>query len=171
MLYYSKIFGCDTNNGDGFRVTLFVSGCTLNCKNCHNKDSQNFIYGSLYTKETEDKIIELMSKDYIRGFSLIGGEPFDNIDGHALIELLKRIKQTYPNKTIYCWSGYTFEELLKNPTAIKLLEYIDMLRDGRYVEKLKDLNQYLQGSTNQRYINCKKSLKQNKTIEFDWRTT
>lgn len=164
---YSKIFSCDTNNGDGFRVTLFVSGCTLNCKNCHNKDAQNFTYGNLYTKKTEDKIIELMSKDYIRGFSLLGGEPFDNLIDNTLIALLKRIKQTYPNKTIYCWSGYTFEELLEKPNAIKLLKYIDMLRDGRYIEELKDLNQYLQGSTNQRYINCSESIKQNKTIEFD----
>ena len=168
---YSKIFSCDTNNGDGFRVSLFVSGCTLNCKNCHNKDAQNFTYGNTYTKETEDKIIELMSKEYIRGFSLLGGEPFDNLTDNTLIKLLRRIKQTYPSKTIYCWSGYTFEELLINPNAIKLLKYVDMLRDGRYMEELKDLNQYLQGSTNQRYINCRESIKQNKIIEFDWRTT
>ena len=168
-MFYSQIFSCDTNNGDGFRVTLFVSGCTLNCKNCHNKDAQNFTYGNLYTKKTEDKIIELMSKEYIRGFSLLGGEPFDNLIDDTLIKLLKRIKQTYPNKTIYCWSGYTFENLLIRPNAIELLQYIDMLRDGRYIEELKNLNQYLQGSTNQRYINCRESIKQNKTVEFDWR--
>lgn len=168
-MFYSKIFSCDTNNGDGFRVTLFVSGCTLNCKNCQNKDAQNFTYGNLYTKETEDDIIELMSKEYIRGFSLLGGEPFDNLIDDTLIKLLKRIKQTYSNKTIYCWSGYTFENLSIRPNAIELLQYIDMLRDGRYIEELKDLNQYLQGSTNQRYINCRESIKQNKTVEFDWR--
>lgn len=166
---YSKIFACDTNNGDGFRTSLFVSGCTLHCGNCQNKLAQDFKYGQAYAQETEDNIINLMSKPYIRGLSLLGGEIFDNLKSGDLLQLVKRVQKTYPNKTIYCWSGYTFEELLNKPLTIEFLEYIDMIRDGRYVEELKDLNQYLGGSKNQRYINCKESLKQQKIIEYNWR--
>ena len=165
-MYYSKIFSCDTNNGNGFRVTLFVSGCTLNCKNCHNKEAQSFTYGQLFTQETKDKIISFLSKSYISGFSLLGGEPFDNLQDNTLIDLLKTIKQIYPNKTIYCWSGYTYEELIDNPKALELLSNINMLRDGRYIDELKDLNQYLQGSRNQRIIDVQKSLEQNNVIQI-----
>ena len=165
-MYYSKIFSCDTNNGNGFRVTLFVSGCTLHCKNCHNKDAQNFTFGKLYTQETEDLIIKLLKEDYIRGFSLLGGEPFDNLKQNDLLKLIKRIRETYPNKTIYCWSGYIFEEIIKDGKKKKLLNEIDMLRDGRFIEELKDLNQYLQGSSNQRIIDVQQSLEQNKVVLY-----
>ena len=155
---YASILKCDTNNGDGFRVTLFVSGCTLNCPLCHNKAQQNFKYGKQYTKETENSIIEYVSKDYIRGFSLLGGEPFDNICDD-LINLLKRIKREYPSKTIYVWSGYTYEEIINKPRAIEMLKSVDMLRDGRYIAELRNLKQYLQGSSNQRIIDIQKTLK------------
>lgn len=165
---YSKIFSCDTNNGDGFRVSLFVSGCTLNCKNCQNKLAQDFNFGHTYTQETENQIIELMKKEYISGFSLLGGEPFDNVNSGELLKLLTRIKKEYPQKTIYCWTGYYYSELLKNKLAVKLLKQIDMLRDGRYIDELKDLNQYLSGSKNQGYIDCKESIKQNKIIKYNF---
>lgn len=168
-MYYSKLISCDTNNGSGFRVTLFVSGCSIRCSNCHNLDAQNFLFGQEYTQETEDMIIKLLSKDYIKGFSLLGGEPMDNLSGGELFKLLKRIKETYTNKDIYVWSGYTYEELIGNQYALKLFKYIDMLRDGKYIEELKNLNQYLQGSSNQKYVNIKESLRQNKVIEFDFK--
>lgn len=168
MMNYSSIFACDTNNGVGFRTSLFVSGCTLNCKNCHNKSAQSFNYGEKYTQDTEDLIIKAMESSYIRGLSLLGGEIMDNLKGGEILNLIKRVKVTYPDKTIFCWSGYSFEELLKNPSAVEILKYIDMLRDGKFIEELKDLNQYLGGSTNQRYINCKESLKTNKIIEYDF---
>lgn len=163
---YSKILACDTNNGNGFRVTLFVSGCTLHCKNCHNKEAQNFKFGQLFTKETEDKIIQLLSKDYVCGFSLLGGEPMDNLKDDTLLRLLKRIKETYPEKTIYCWSGYTYEELIKREDCMNVLCCIDMLRDGRYISELRDLSQYMQGSKNQRCIDVQKSLLSKDIIEY-----
>ena len=163
---YSKILACDTNNGNGFRVTLFVSGCTLHCKNCHNKEAQDFNFGHLFTQETEDKIIELLSKKFIRGFSLLGGEPMDNLQNGNLLKLLKRIKKEYPNKTIYCWTGYTYEKLIKKKECLEILKYIDMLRDGEYIAELRDLTQYLQGSSNQRYIDVHKSLNENKIIKY-----
>ena len=110
---YSKLLSCDTNNGSGFRVTLFVSGCTINCYNCQNKLAQNFNFGFRYTDETKEKILKLMSKPYIKGFSLLGGEPFDNLKDGQLLDLLKEIKKLYPKKTVFCWSGYTFEEIFK----------------------------------------------------------
>lgn len=163
---YSKLLSCDTNNGRGFRVTLFVSGCTLNCYNCQNKLAQNFNFGFKYTEETKDKILKLMSKPYIKGFSLLGGEPFDNLRDGQLIDLLKDIKRLYPNKTIYCWSGYTFEEIIKDELKRDILPYIDMIRDGRYIEEEKDLNQYLQGSKNQRSVDVARSLKTGCVMEY-----
>ena len=161
---YSKIFACDTNNGDGFRVSLFVSGCTIRCKNCHNRQAQDFNFGQKYTKKTENEIIKLMSKEYIRGFSLLGGEPFDNLKNKDLLNLLIRIKKDFPNKTIYCWTGYKFEDLIKSKLSYEFLLHIDMLRDGEYIEELKNLNQYLGGSSNQRIIDVQESIKQNKVI-------
>lgn len=162
---YSKIIKCDTNNGNGFRVTLFVSGCTLNCPHCQNKSAQNFNYGNKFSKKTHSEIIDLMSKPYIKGFSLLGGEPFDNIC-EDLVYLLEDIKSKYPRKSIYIWSGYTYNELLNKPQSLRLLKYADMLRDGRYIEELKDLNQYLQGSKNQKCVDVQKSIKLNKIIEY-----
>ncbi len=163
---YAKIFECDTNNGEGFRVSLFVSGCNIHCKKCHNKMAQDFNYGVKYTQDTENRIINLMSKKYIRGFSLLGGEPFDNLMDDWLIKLLKRIKKTFPKKTIYCWTGYNFEDLIKDNNSIKLLQYIDMLRDGEYIDDLKNLNRWLGGSENQRYIDVQKSLKEHQIITW-----
>ena len=166
---YSKLLSCDTNNGSGFRVTLFVSGCTINCYNCQNKLAQNFNFGFRYTDETKEKILKLMSKPYIKGFSLLGGEPFDNLKDGQLLDLLKEIKKLYPKKTVFCWSGYTFEEILKDDLKKSILPYIDMIRDGRYIEEEKDLNQYLQGSKNQRYVDVKESLLKNKYIEYNFK--
>lgn len=168
---YLRINNYDTNNGDGFRVSLFVSGCgkKVKCKCCQNKEGWDFKSGYKYTKDTEDYIISLLSQPLITGFSLIGGEPMDNICDE-LINLLKRIKIELPHISVYCWTGYTYEYLINNRNnSYKLLKYIDMLRDGEFILELKDLNQFLQGSSNQRYINVQESLKQNKTIEFNWR--
>lgn len=168
---YLKIINYDTNNGDGFRISLFVSGCGKipKCKNCQNKNGWNFNAGYKYTKDTEDYIISLLKQPLITGFSLIGGEPMDNICDD-LINLLKRIKTELPNINIYCWSGYTYEYILKNKINSKnILKYIDMLRDGEFISSKKNLNQFLQGSDNQRYVNVQESLRQNKTILFDWR--
>lgn len=164
---YSGIINFDTNNGVGFRVSLFVSGCRLKkCKYCHNKDMQNFNYGNDYTQETEDYIIKLLSNKHITGFSILGGEPMDNLQGGELLHLVKRIKLELPHIKIYCWTGQRYENLVEKNVNKEFFKYIDLLRDGEYIEELKDLNQYLQGSTNQRYINVQKSLSKGEVVEF-----
>ena len=163
---YASIFFDDTVNGIGFRTSLFVSGCSKNppCKGCWSPQARNFNYGNKFTKETKDSIIVSLEKSYVSGLSILGGEPMNNLKDGMLMDLVKSIKKLYPNKTIFCWSGYTYEELIKNPLQLGFLQYIDMLRDGEYIEELKDITQYLSGSKNQRMIDVGKSLKQNKII-------
>lgn len=170
---YLDIYDCDTRNSNGFSVTLSISGCKMNpkCKGCFAKHSWDFNNGTEFTQETEDYIIECLSKPYISWFSIIGGNPTDNLKDGQLIKLVKRIKKELPHIFIACWSGNSYEDLLKDPYCMELFKYIDMLRDGRFIPELKNLNQFLQGSENQRYINIPKSLKNNKTIEYDWNKT
>ena len=167
---YLDIYNCDTRNSKGFSVTLSVSGCGLNpkCKECFAEHTWDFNNGIEFTKETEEYIINLLKKPYISWFSIIGGNPTDNLKDGSLIALVKRIKKELPNIFIACWSGNTYEELIKRKECIDFFNYIDMLRDGRFIPKLKDLNQFLQGSSNQRYIDVQESLKQNKVIEYNW---
>ncbi len=167
---YLKIINYDTNNGKFFRISLFVSGCDKipKCRFCHNQNGWSHSEGFKYTQETENYIMRLLQQPLIKGFSLIGGEPMDNLQGGELLRLVKRIKSELPHIEIYCWSGYLYEHLIKDPIRREFLSYIHMLRDGEYIEELKDLSQYLQGSTNQRYVNCKESLKQGKVIEYDF---
>lgn len=167
---YSKICYNDTVNGNGFRTTLFVSGCSKSpkCKGCWNKDLWNFNYGNEFTEETEQDILDSLSKPYISGLSILGGEPTDNLKDGSLIRLVKKCKELYPDKTIYCWTGYTFEELIKDDIKLEFLQYVDMLRDGEYIEEQKDLTQYLQGSKNQRYVDIQKSLKEKKVIDYEF---
>ena len=131
---YAKLCLDDATNGIGYRTTLFVSGCGKQpkCKGCFNKDAWDFNFGFKYTEETKEKILNNLSKTYIRGFSLLGGEPTDNLYDGLLLDLVKSIKILYPNKTIYCWTGYTFEELIKDPIKLEFLQYVDMLRDGEF---------------------------------------
>lgn len=166
---YLKIINYDTNNGKGFRTTLFVSGCGKipKCRCCHNREGWDFNSGNKFTQKEEDLIIGLLSKPLIKGFSLLGGEPMDNLEDGTLIRLLKRIKQTYPDKTIYCWTGYDYENIINKPKVKEMLQYVDLLRDGEFVVEKKDLSVYLQGSSNQRIINVQESLKQNKVVEYD----
>jgi len=165
---YASIFFDDTVNGIGFRTSLFVSGCakTPHCKGCWSPGARQFDYGKVFTKETKDSIIESLRKPYVKGISILGGEPMDNLLDGTLLDLVKTIRRMLPEKTIFCWSGYTFEELIKDPARLEFLKYVDMLRDGEYIENLKDITQYLSGSKNQRMIAARESLKQNKVIEY-----
>ena len=169
---YGEIKKYDIANGEGVRVSLFVSGCTHHCKDCFNSETWDFNFGKLFTKEIEDEIIESLAPDYINGFSLLGGEPFEPSNQKVLVNLLKRIKQTYPNKTIWCYSGYLFDkELLNNSRARcevtdEMLSYIDILVDGRFVAELKDISLSFRGSSNQRIIDVKKSLEFDKVILY-----
>lgn len=169
-MFYSKICFDDTVNGDGFRTTLFVSGCSKNpkCKDCWNESSWSFNFGFEYTEETELKILKSLSNSWTKGISLLGGEPMDNLKDGKLLKLVKKCKELYPYKTIYCWSGYKFEDIIKDNTKLEFLKYVDMLRDGEYIKELRNLNQYLQASSNQRYIDIKKSLAYGGIVEYDF---
>ncbi|MBQ7744216.1 MAG: anaerobic ribonucleoside-triphosphate reductase activating protein [Ruminococcus sp.] len=169
---YGEIKNFDIANGEGVRVSLFVSGCTHHCKNCFNKDTWAFDYGEPFTKETEDKIIKELTPDYISGLSLLGGEPFEPSNQEGLIKLLRRVKAELPDKNIWCYTGYLFDkELLGNSRARceytdEMLSYIDVLVDGEFVQELYSITLQFRGSSNQRIIDVKKSLAEGKVIEY-----
>lgn len=152
---YASIINNDVLNGDGFGVTLFVSGCGKNpkCKYCQNQDAWDFNYGKPYTQETEDYIIRLMSSEHINHLSILGGEPMDNLEDNTLIKLVNRCSDLFPNKKIWCWSGYTIEELINKSRNINVfLKSIDYLIDGEYDYTKKNLNNKWRNSENQRLI-------------------
>lgn len=172
-MYYGEIKKCDIANGEGVRVSLFVSGCTHHCPGCFNQDTWDFSYGKEYTDETEQEIIEALSPDYINGLSLLGGEPFEPQNQQVLVQLLRKVREQYPQKTIWCYSGYLFDrELLSESRARceytdEMLSMIDILVDGRFVEKLKDIRLVFRGSSNQRIIDVKKSLNNGEVILWE----
>lgn len=146
MSKYAKINYIDTVNGSGIRVSIFFSGCNFHCKNCFNSELWDFNYGIPFTEETINKIIELLVPDYIKGLSILGGEPFHNYD--AVIKLVKKVKEIYPNKDIWIWTGYKFDDI---PEECKdILSLADVIVDGRYEEDKRDLSIAFRGSTNQR---------------------
>lgn len=161
---YGEIKKCDIANGIGVRVSLFVSGCTHHCKGCFNEDTWDFCYGKPFTKETEDEIIEYLRPSYISGLTLLGGEPFEKQNQRVLVPFLKRVRETYPEKNIWCYTGYLLdEELLKESRARcevtdEMLSMIDILVDGEFVEELKDITLKFKGSENQRVIDLRETL-------------
>jgi len=161
---YAQIREYDVANGTGVRVSFFVTGCSHNCFNCFNKEYQDFSFGDEWTDETTRKIIKYLDKDHIRGLSILGGEPFQSaVDlKNILVDIKKEI-----DKDIWVWSGYTFEEILEDRDRRLLLEEIDVLVDGRFVQKLKDLTLKFRGSSNQRIIDVKKSLQKDELILYD----
>lgn len=158
---YADVKRYDTANGIGINVSVYFSGCNFNCKGCFNKESQSFSYGKLYTKETEDLIFKYVSDKNVNGLCLLGGEVFQQ-DLNKLICLIKRVKKL--NKPIWVWTGYTWEELIEDKDKSNLLNYVDILVDGRFEIEKKDLNLRFRGSSNQRVIDVKESLKNNKVI-------
>ncbi len=172
-MYYGEIKKCDIANGEGVRVSLFVSGCTHHCPGCFNQDTWDFCYGKEYTDETEQEILDALSPDYINGLSLLGGEPFEPQNQKVLVQLLRKVREQYPQKTVWCYSGYLFDrELLSESRARceytdEMLSMIDILVDGRFVEKLKDIRLVFRGSSNQRIIDVKKSLESGKIVLWE----
>ncbi len=161
-MHYGAIKKRDIANGPGVRVSLFVSGCTHRCPGCFNADTWDFHYGEPFTPETEREILDLMSPDYIGGFSLLGGEPMEPQNQRALLPLLQKIKAQYPTKSIWCYSGYTLEELQGNSRARceitdEMLSLLDVLVDGEFVAAQKDIRLRFRGSANQRLIDLKKT--------------
>ena len=157
---YNQIRKMDIADGPGVRVSIFMQGCAFHCKNCFNSETWDFNGGKEFTDETIKKVLELCSEDYIKGLSILGGEPMhpNNIDGTT--KLAKAFKEKYPNKTLWVWSGFLFEQL-KNQEVLK---YVDVLVDGQYVDELHDPRLKWKGSSNQRVIDVQKSLKQNKIV-------
>lgn len=161
---YNKIRKMDISNGEGVRVSIFMQGCTFNCKNCFNPETHDFNSGKEFTENTIARVLELSEKEYIVGLSILGGEPLHpkNIDGST--KLAKAFKEKYPNKTIWVWSGFLFDEHLK---AKEILNYIDVLVDGRYQDELRDPRLKWCGSKNQRVIDVQKSLKAKEIVLFE----
>lgn len=169
---YAEIKNCDIANGLGVRVSLFVSGCTHHCKNCFNEVTWDFHYGHVFDENVENQILEYLKPNHITGLTLLGGEPMEQSNQRALLPFIKKVKETYPNKDIWMYSGYVFDkELLQESRARcevtdELLSYIDVLVDGRFVEELKDLGLKFRGSSNQRIIDVQESLKEKKVVLY-----
>lgn len=162
-MHYGEIKACDVADGPGVRVTLFVSGCTNHCKNCFQPQTWDFEYGQPFTEETEQYLLELLSPSYINGLTLLGGEPFEPENQRVLVPFLRRVRAAYPEKNIWSFSGFTYEELTTDGThprcevTDEFLSLLDVLVDGRFVEELKDISLRFRGSRNQRLIDLNAS--------------
>ena len=176
-MYYGEIKTCDIANGPGVRTTLFVSGCRHHCKGCFQPETWNFEYGKPFTDETKDEILKSLKPDYVRGLTLLGGEPFEPENQEALVELLRDVKKYFPKKDIWCFSGYLFEELTgwqafevkdrsddlpdnhpRCDVTDEMLSLIDILVDGEFEQDKRELMLQFRGSSNQRIIRVEDSL-------------
>ncbi len=160
---YNIVRKMDISNGPGVRVSVFMQGCEFHCKNCFNPETWDFEGGKDFNNDTIDKVLELCDKDYIKGLSILGGEPMHPKNIEATTELAKAFKEKYPNKNIWVWSGFKFDKDLKDK---EVMNYIDVLVDGRYSDELHDPTLKWRGSSNQRVIDVQKSLKNNNIIEL-----
>ena len=162
---YATIKKRDIANGIGVRVSLFVSGCTHRCKNCFNKEAWDFQYGNPYTEEVREEILNALAPSYIRGLSVLGGEPMEEANRFAVLELLKEVRSRYPHKDIWCYTGYTYETDLcgwieaGHAEVAELLGLLDVLVDGEFVEEKKNLKLAFRGSENQRLIDVPATLR------------
>ena len=168
---YADIKKIDVANGEGVRVSDFVSGCHHHCKGCVNECTWDFNYGNKFTEKEEQQVIDYMNHDYISGLSLLGGEPLEQINQEGLLPLVKKVKEKFPNKNIWCYTGFDFEKdvigtMAKNSeTTRELLKYIDVIVDGKFEEDKKDLKLQFRGSSNQRIIDVPETLKNGKIIK------
>lgn len=167
---YGEIKAPDIANGIGVRVVLFVSGCTHHCKGCFNPDTWDFNYGSEFTEETENRLMALLQPDYIDGLTLLGGEPFEPANQRVLVPFLHKVRQKYPNKTIWCYTGYLFDKELQQESRARcevtdeMLGMLDVLVDGEFVLDKKDISLAFRGSSNQRIIDVPSSLTQGTVV-------
>ena len=161
---YEKIDKCSVSNGLGVRTVLWISGCNIHCKNCHNQSTWDFDSGIPFTEETMQEILYDLSKPYIKGCTLSGGHPLDPHNAPKVLEIVKRVKMVFPNKDIWIYSGYEWENIIKDETLREILKYTDVLVDGAYVDELRDISLAFKGSSNQRIIDVPKSLTENRVI-------
>ena len=172
---YAIIKNCDIANGPGVRVSLFVSGCTHHCKGCFNEVAWDFDYGQPFTQETINTILDMLKPSYVKGITLLGGEPFEPQNQPAIVDLLRQIRERYPEKTVWAFSGYLFDKdilpgHLGDPAITReFLSYVDVLVDGRFVEEKKDLTLRFRGSSNQRIIDVPASVARGEVVLWeDW---
>lgn len=161
-MYYGNIKKLDIANGDGVRVSLFVSGCRNRCEGCFQPETWNFEFGQPFTRETEETILKALEPSYVNGFTLLGGEPFEPENQRELVKLLRKIRADYPEKNVWCYSGYTVEQIMGDghphcEVSAEMLSLIDVLVDGRFTLALKDISLRFRGSSNQRIIDLKAS--------------
>lgn len=161
---YNKIRKMDISNGPGVRVSIFVQGCTFNCKNCFNPETHDFNGGEEFTDDIIEKVLSLCEKDYVEGLSILGGEPMHPKNLEGVTKLAKKFKQKFPNKNLWAWTGFLFDNYLKDKEICK---YLDVLVDGQYMEELHDPTLKWKGSSNQRVIDVQKSLKEGKVVLFE----
>ena len=173
-MYYGKIKPCDIADGNGVRVTLFVSGCTHHCKGCFNPETWDFRYGEPYTAETEEMLLQLLDKPFINGLTLLGGEPMEPANQKALLPLLRKVRERLPEKDVWCYTGYTLENDLLAPdgkaradVTDELLSYIDVLVDGEFIEARKNIRLRFRGSENQRLLDLPATLASGSPVLWD----
>ena len=172
-MHYGEIKNCDIANGNGVRVSLFVSGCTHHCKGCFNQETWDFFYGEPFTREVEDRILSWLKPDYIEGLTILGGEPLEYVNQKDLLPFLRRVRKECPGKNIWCYTGYVFERDILGRMAVKwketsgILELIDILVDGPCVEEEMNISLRFRGSANQRIIDVKRSLETGKTVLWE----
>lgn len=170
---YAEIKKRDVANGPGVRVSLFVSGCTHHCKGCFNAETWDFKFGKPFTEKTIEEIIVALSPAYIKGLTLLGGDPMEPVNIHGLLPLLRQVKKIYPKKDIWCFTGYDFVEDIQKRMISKyheieeFLSYVDILVDGEFIQEQKSLSLKFKGSANQRTILVQESLKQGKVVLWD----
>ncbi len=170
-MYYGNIKKLDIADGEGVRVSLFVSGCRNRCKGCFQPQTWDFCYGELYTAETEKTLLEALDKPYVDGLTLLGGEPFEPENQRELVGLLRHVRDILPEKNIWCYSGYTLEEMCSEghphcEVTDEMLSMIDVLVEGRFVEEKKNLSLRFRGSSNQRVLDLKKTLESGEIVLF-----
>ena len=161
---YNKIRKMDISNGPGVRVSIFMQGCSFNCKNCFNKETHDFCGGKEFDDSTIERVLELCDNENIEGLSILGGEPMHPTNIEGTTKLAKAFKEKYPNKTVWSWSGYTFDNDLKDKEVIK---YLDVLVDGQYKDDLSNPTLTWRGSENQSFINVQESLKDSNIVLFN----
>lgn len=170
---YADIKQFDVANGPGIRISLFVSGCTHHCKGCFNEVAWDFNYGTLFTKDTIEQILEYLQPKYIAGLTILGGEPFEPQNQKEVLSLVKEVRKRYPEKSIWCYSGYDFEKDILGvmsktyPETLELIKNLDVLVDGKFMLEKKDLGLRFRGSSNQRIIKVPESLKENKVVLWE----
>lgn len=172
---YAEIKDCDIANGPGVRISLFVSGCTRRCSGCFNEIAWDFNYGKPFTQETIDRILNMLKPSYIRGLTVLGGEPFEPQNQESVLDLLRQVKKTYPSKSIWAFSGYVLDKDILSGRlgdiniTKELLSYLDVLVDGPFMQDKKNLSLRFRGSENQRLIDMPATLEAGEVILWqDW---